>query len=123
MKHSRYTLALDDSWDLYLNEAGNIVTKLAAEATAQNVANECRLFIRDAYFEFDKGLPHMSLELGQKMPPQPLLRTFLKQAATRVSDVLTILNIDLVNFDQNRRVLTGDVSFVTMEGESVKVSL
>jgi hypothetical protein len=123
MAHTRHTLALDERWDLHLNEAGNIATTSGALATAQGVANECRLFTRDAYFEYDKGLPHKLIELGGKNPPRPLLRTMMRRAAFRVPDVAELLGIELEDFDRERRLLTGNISFKTVEGERVELAL
>ena len=60
MAHTRKTLLLDSNWDLCLDKAGRIAVAEGPYATAQAVANECRLFTDDAYFE-----PQRGIRLGQ----------------------------------------------------------
>ena len=114
--HTRHTLALDANWDLYLSQAGGIAVAAGAMATAQGVANECRLFTRDAYFEQDKGIPHKAVELGQKSPAPPLLRTLMRRQALRVPDVASVLGIEGEAFDRAARRLAGTLRSKTREG-------
>ena len=123
MAHTRRTLKLDGDWDLRLTDAGDIAVCGGAEATAQNVANECRLFTRDAYFQQLKGVPHYLTTLGTKLPVRPLLRSYLRQAAGRVPDVREVLEIVMEDFDMERRKLSGIISFTTAEGENVSVNV
>ena len=57
--HTRRTLTLTPKWDICLDPSGYIALTNGAIATAQNVANEARLFTNDAYFQQDKGTPFM----------------------------------------------------------------
>jgi hypothetical protein len=117
-------MLLNDDWDLSLTESGNIAMTEGAYATAQNVANECRLFVRDAYFEMNKGIPHYIIELGfADNPDKSLLRTYLRRAAGRVSDVKEITNISFENMDKEHRKLAGIIEFTTMEGENVSLDI
>ena len=121
--HTRHTLSLDANWDVHLDEAGGIAVSTGAAATAQDVANECRLFTRDAYFAYDKGLPHKMVELGAKVPPIPLLRTLMRRAALRVPDVAEVLSVVVEDFDRERRRLTGSLEIRTREESDVVVEL
>ena len=121
--HTRLTLDLNADWDIHLNEAGNIATLIGPGSTAQNVANECRLFTRDAYFNFYNGLPHKLLELGQRNPPTPLLRTLMRRGALRVPDVAEVLGVTIDDFDKEKRLLTGRIEVRTREGGNVAVDL
>jgi hypothetical protein len=117
--HTRRTLRLDADWDLTLTEAGNLALAEGAAATAQNVANEARLFTRDAYFRQEDGVPHFILELGAPLPVKPLVKGHLSRAARRVPDVRRVTRLELESFDREARRLTGRLEFVTVEGENV----
>ena len=121
--HTRHTLALDADWDVHLDESGRIAVSTVAAATAQDVANECRLFTRDAYFAYDKGVPHKMVELGGKVPPKPLLRALMRRAALRVADVAEVLSVAVDDFDRERRRLTGTLEIRTREESDVVVEL
>jgi hypothetical protein len=123
MAHSTHTLKLNETWDLTLSDTGNILTTTSAMATAQNAANECRLFTEDAYFDYDKGIPHFITELGSRMPPKSLLRSFLRRAVLRVPDVSRVTDIELFSFDRVNRVLSGRILFSTREGVNVQINI
>lgn len=140
MSHTTYTLRLDPDWDIILDGTGGIAVsggKRAADsaadlstansansgaalATAQNVANECRLFTEDAYLARDKGIPHFLVELGQRQP-ESVLRSSLRRAALRVPDVAEVTGIALKNAET--RTLTGTIQFTTVAGEHVAIDL
>jgi hypothetical protein len=117
------TFALDASWDIYLDGAGNIALAYGPEATAQNAANECRLFTRDAYFRQAEGVPHWISELGAKAPAGPLLKALMRRAALRVPDVREVTGIEAESFDRETRALTGNLWFVTRGGERVGLEI
>lgn len=118
MSHSRRTLLLTrDKWDITLDDTGFIALAHNDFATAQNVSNEVRLFTEDAYFIQDKGIPHFTVEFIPNMSIS-VLRSYLRRAALRVHDVKEIISIDIISFDRNTRLLTGDIKFTTIEGTS-----
>lgn len=118
MPHTRRTLKLDRrTWDLTLNGVGHIELVDEEYATAQSVANESRLFTNDAYFIQDKGVPHFMIELGRRVSNMAVLHSYLRQAALRVYDVKNIKEISVTGFDQSTRVLDGEITFTTKEGE------
>lgn len=112
MAHTRKTLALNDKWDLDLAGAG-LAVKHGAEATAQAVANECRLFTNDAYFIQDRGIPYFSIALGAEYS-QEVFRAYLRRAALLVDDVLKILDIEIEDIDPVTRVVRGRIAFKTV---------
>jgi len=117
MTHTRRTLALvKETWDITLDASGLIKLTGGEYATAQNVANEARLFTDDAYFRRAQGLPHFSVELGQKYSESIILRAYLLRAAARVRDVSEVLGIDIQTFDPVTRTLSGSITFNTVEG-------
>jgi hypothetical protein len=118
--HSRKTLKLDpQKWDLSLNRAGRIALLEGAQATAQNVANECRLFTQDAYFIQDQGIPHFITELGRSYGfSNTALRAFLRRAALKVDDVKEVLSIEITDFDPVSGKLAGDIQISAKEGDN-----
>ena len=122
MAHTRKTLLLDSNWDLCLDKAGRIAVADGAYATAQNVANECRLFTNDAYFETDRGIPYYLIALGKKLSPS-VLRARLRDAALLVEDVDEVTEIVLESLDTETRRVTGEIQFTSKEGENASVEL
>jgi hypothetical protein len=114
MAHTRRTLLLTKEWDLTLDGVGRIALAGDDYATAQNVANEARLFTEDAYFIQDKGIPHFLVDLGQRVN-NAVLRSYLRRAALQVPDVKEVLSVEVVGFDPKARTLTGDIHFTTEE--------
>lgn len=116
--HTRRTLELDRrTWDITLDTVGQIKTVAGDEATAQNVANEARLFTEDAYFSQDRGIPHFAAELGRKFDSGgAVLRAYLRRAARRVADVREVLAIEVSRFNPENRELSGAIEFTTEEG-------
>ena len=112
MAHTRRTLQLNQQWDLALDGAGRVAVAEGAAATAQNVANEARLFTNDAYFNQDRGIPYFVMALGQRVNAA-VLRSYLRQAALAVDDVSEVLAIEIDNLNPASRVLSGDIQFTT----------
>ena len=124
MSHTRRTLTLTRKWDLTLDGSGNIELTGGASATAQNVANEARLFTNDAYFIQDQGTPYFSKSLGQRTN-EAVVRSYLRRAALRVQDVKDVTNVIVdTSADVEARLLKGDIRFVTKEDfENVTVKI
>ena len=114
--HTRRTLKLDaGTRDLTLDSVGRIGLAAGDEATAQNVANEGRLFTNDAYFIQDRGIPYFAMTLGRRAG-NAVLRSYLRKAALSVPDVKEIESITIDSFDPETRTLAGDIRFTTVEG-------
>lgn len=122
MAHTRKTLLLDSKWDLCLDKAGRIAIAEGAYATAQAVANECRLFTDDAYFEPGRGIPYYLIALGRKLSPS-VLRARLRDAAMLVEDVEDVTEVVLESLDTETRRVTGEIQFTSREGENASVEL
>ena len=122
MAHTRKTLLLDSNWDLCLDKAGRIAIAEGAYATAQAVANECRLFTDDAYFEPGRGIPYYLIALGRKLSPS-VLRARLRDAAYLVEDVEDVTDVVLESLDTETRRVTGEIQFTSVEGENASVEL
>ena len=122
MAHTRKTLLLDKNWDICLDKSGRIAVADGPYATAQAVANECRLFTQDAYFEPDRGIPYYLIALGQKLSPS-VLRARLRDAAYLVEDVEDVTDVVLESLDTETRRVAGEIHFVSVEGENASVEL
>ena len=122
MAHTRKTLLLNSQWDLTLDKSGRIAVADGAYATAQAVANECRLFSNDAYFEPDRGIPYYLIALGKKLSPS-VLRARLRDAAYLVEDVEDVTDVVLESLDTETRRVTGEIQFTSKEGENASVEL
>ena len=112
--HTRRTLLLTKDWDLTLDGTGRIALTEDEYATAQNVANEARLFTDDAYFIQDKGIPRFLFNLGRRVNSS-VLRAYLRRAALCVPDVKEVLAVEVLDFDPKARRLTWDIQFSTVE--------
>lgn len=115
MAHTTRTLALSKKWDLELTDTGKIALKSNAKAAAQNVANECRRFKNDSYFDYDVGIPYFSITLG-KPRDNAVLLSYVRKAVLRVKDVAAIEDIELDDFDSEARKLSGTIRFRTTSG-------
>lgn len=122
MAHTRKTLFLDQNWDVCLDKGGRIRIAEGAYATAQNVANECRLFTNDACFETERGIPYYVIALGQKLSPS-VLKARLRDAAYLVEDVDNVTGVELESFDTETRKVTGEITFTSVEGENASLEL
>ena len=122
MAHTRKTLLLNGNWDLTLDKSGRIAVAEGAYATAQAVANECRLFTQDAYFEPGRGIPYYLIALGRKLSPS-VLRARLRDAAFLVEDVEDVTDVVLESLDTETRKVTGEIQFTSKEGEDASVEL
>lgn len=118
---SRKTLKLDTStWDLQTDSAGRLVVAVEEYATAQDVANEIRLFTNDAYLAADKGIPHFRLDLGV-VPSLAAVRARYRAAALGVDNV-SAAEVE-VFFDTVARELTGEVVITTVSGVSASIEI
>ncbi len=117
MAHTRKTLELDRiKWDIQLDSVGNISFVSGADATAQNVSNEIRLFTEDAYFSSGNGIPHFLFNLGRKINPG-IFRQYLRNAALLVTDVRQVISVNIRSINPKTRRLRGDIQFST-KGDS-----
>ena len=133
MPHTRRTLLLDvQNWDLVLDTdsiggpagapRGRIAVASGAYATAQNVANECRVFTDDLAFERERGIPYFLVTLGRKPSPS-VLKARLRDAALLVDDVAEVAAVELESLDTDRRTVTGEIKCRTQEGEDASAGI
>lgn len=113
------SLFLNDSWDITLNGSGDLATTSGRYCDAQNVANAVRLFTHDAYLRQQKGVPHFSLDLGVK-PSASEVRAVYRKAAMNVENIADA-SVELAGFDTDSRAMTGTITAITEDGETVAV--
>lgn len=114
------TLFLDvDKWDICLTPDGRIQVARGAYGVAQNVANACRLFTNDAYYDSKRGVPHF--ESTFSVNPNPaVIRDKLRRAALSVEGVASV---DFVDMEIKDRVLGGEIRITLVTGETATVTI
>ena len=76
------------TWDLTVDNVGNIATVAPPYAVAQDVASACRLFRGELWYDTTKGVPYFETILGKK-PPPGLIKSAIEAAARTVPGVVT----------------------------------
>ena len=115
-----HSLQLDiDTWDLTLDQGGDIAQCGGDYAVAQDVSNRIRIFTDDAYFDPEQGIPHFAIDLGVRASAA-LVRSRYQQQALLVPGVTSAQVIDV---DTENRELHGDVRITTANGGEADVSI
>lgn len=112
---------LNEKWDLTLSPSGDISTTSGIYCDAQNVANAVRLFTNDAYLRRQKGVPHFNLDLAIK-PLLSEVRYEYKRAAESIENIRSA-SVEITGLDDETRTLTGIISAVTLDGESLQIEI
>lgn len=108
------TLKLDpDTWDLVLDEAGDMAFIEGAEAMAQDAASAVKTFEGEVYFDTSIGIPYLTQILG-KRPSLPLVKQWMIDAALRVPDVVAA---QCYLTSLSNRELSGQVQVISSSGE------
>lgn len=113
--HTENTLALTPDWDLQFDSNGNLKFLTEVEAICQNVCNECRLFLHDAYFRYDEGIDWFTDQLGRPLQVA-IVTDRLRRAALSVPGVLAVTAINLETVDKQTRTLRGTIEIETEYG-------
>jgi hypothetical protein len=101
------TILLDTvSWDLVVDNAGNIAVCDQPYALAQDAASACKLFQGELYYDTAQGVSYWQSILGQ-MPPLALLKAQYIAAAMSVPEIVKA-KVFIANITSDR-VLTGQV--------------
>lgn len=114
------SLLLDLSqWDLLTDAAGNIAAATAPYSRAQDVANALRTFLGEVWYDTSIGIPYFQQILGHT-PPVTMFQELMVQAALRVPGVASA-ECTIEAFEDRR--VTGQVTFLTDDGQTGQVSL
>lgn len=115
------SLILNDKWDIYTDDAGNIALTDGDYGVAQTAANKIRLFKNDAYFNRSDGIPHFEIELGKVFKDsETVLINRIRQAVMSVEGV-TDAQVELT-FDEAKRY-TGGVVYITTADNVVAIEV
>lgn len=115
------SLSLNDNWDIYTNDAGNIALTDGDYGVAQTAANKIRLFTNDAYFNRTSGIPHFDIELGKPFKvSETVIINRIRQAVMSV-DGVTDAQVDL-QFDTAQR-FTGGTVYITTTDNVVAIEI
>lgn len=121
--HTSYTAKLDQNdWDLTLDSNGDVAMIRKARAVCQNVANECRLFLHDAYFRYDEGINWFTDQISHPIR-RILTENNLRQATESVEGVREIKSITIDGINTDNRVLSGVIEIETEEGDYGRIEL
>lgn len=116
------TLTLNDSWDIYVDDARNIATVTDDYAIAQNIANAVRLFENDAYFERTRGVPYLTEVFGKKViVSQSVVINRWRQAAMSVEGVTACE--PQPTYDKDGRIIGGVITATTINGTNVQIEV
>lgn len=111
------TLYLDPaSWDLVQDASHNIALASAPYEQAQSVANACRLWLGEAPFNTNRGIPYETEILGQQVQTRILAGWYETEAATvpKVASATAVLQYA-------NRALTGQIQCTLDDGTVINV--
>lgn len=113
------TLLLDvNTWDLTVDNNGNIAVAAPPLAVAQDVASAIRTFASEVYYDTTQGIPYWTQILG-KLPPASLIVEMMNAEALTVPGVSTAQTVISGYTD---RQVTGNVYVVDTNNVSSVVS-
>ena len=102
------TILLDrTNWDALVDSAGSIAVADPAYSLAQDVASAIKLFLGEAYYATNRGVPYRQVILG-KRPPLPVFKAKMVAAARTVPGVVSAVCY-VTSF--TNRAITGQVQF------------
>ena len=121
MAHTANTFALSNDWNFIVQADGQLKMITAAEAVAQNVANEIKLFTRDAWSAYDEGNPWFDIQLG-KSAQRVATSAALRRSALRVAGVEEVKSIEVTEFDPEHRTLKAVIKLVAL-GQNYEIRI
>lgn len=113
MAHENKTALLDpNAWDLQLTPEGNILLISGNLAIAQNLANEIRLWTNDAYFQQKNGINWKEAQLAKSLDTT-VLSQVIREAGNRTQGVQSVDSVTVTEFDEENRILHGEITITT----------
>lgn len=114
------SLLLDQTtWDLVLDINGNIAVCADPYTTAQEVANACRTFQGECYYDTSLGVPYFQDILGKNPPIEVLQNDFQSQALL----VPTVSSANVIIAGYTDSQVIGQIQITDINGSSINVSL
>lgn len=104
--HTNKTAQLNDNWDIELEADGSIkMCKTEIAALLQNCANEIRLWLHDAYFQWESGTDYETI-LSEKYDQVRLLSA-VRASIARVDPDIVVRDIKINSIDTINRKVSG----------------
>ena len=105
-----------------LDKNGQFAISKGTHAVAQTIANRCRLFVRDAAFNYDEGIPYFDIALGHTMKTT-LLANELRRMTLEVDGVVRVVSITIDDFDFETRTMKARIEVITEDSQNVVIDL
>jgi hypothetical protein len=109
-----------DTWDLVVDDYGNIAMAESPYAIAQDVASACRLWLGEARYDTTRGIPYETSLLGE-LPPQSLIASWFETEAETVPEVESAQVV--LSFDQTTRQMSGQIQITQTSSETTTLNL
>ena len=109
-----------DTWDLVVDDYGNIAMAESPYAIAQDVASACRLWLGEARYDTTRGIPYETSLLGE-LPPQSLIASWFETEAETVPEVEAAQVV--LSFYRATRQLGGQIQITQTSGETTTLNL
>lgn len=109
-----------DTWDLCVDDYGNIAMAENPYAIAQDVASTGRLWYGEARYDTTRGIPYETSLLGE-LPPQSLIASWYETEAETVPEVEAVQVV--LSFDRTTRQLSGQILITAESGETITTTL
>ncbi len=114
------SLSLDDNWDIFLDrKSKNIMLIDTHRRIAQDVANVLRAFKNDMFFDKEKGIDHLNLDLS-KNPQFALIKQVFEAEAKKVDDVYSA---ECHFISKSNRQLELEICLELDSGENIVLNL
>lgn len=110
---------MPNTWDLELDNNGNIAIATSTYQQAQDVCSACRTMVQDMYYQQSQGIPYLEKILGQGTYSLALYRQQLYDAAMSVDGVTSAT----VTLSLSNRELSGTIQFKNTQDETVTINL
>lgn len=111
---------LPSTWDLALDNNGNIATCDQTYEQAQQICCNARTMIKDMYYQQGEGIPYLEEMLGQHTYSLALYREQLHECAMKVTGVVSA-EVTLTLGTDN--TLSGKIEFKNTQDETVTINL
>jgi hypothetical protein len=109
-------LALN-TWDLSVDQAGNIALAADPYAPAQDASSACRVFLGEEWYNTTAGSPFLQQIFGFR-PPASLLKSLLTTAALTTPEVVAATCV-LTSFTHRR--ISGQLQLTLQSGVVVAI--
>lgn len=110
---------LPNTWDLVLDNNGNIATCSDIYEQAQAICTACRTMIKDMYYQQSEGIPYLEEIMGQHTYSLALYRQQLQDCALSVDGVVSA-DVNLTLGTDN--VLSGTITFTNSEDQTLTIT-